>query len=73
MGAADVKAKRKMTKVVMGKIDIAFIIRQLELTVQVYQSVFGVGGLCSLRHIYSRQILKIEFSKVLGRGSQYGP
>ena len=44
MGVADVKAKRKATKVAMEKMDIAFIIRQLEVNVQVYQSVFGVGG-----------------------------
>jgi hypothetical protein len=45
MGAADVKApKRKATKVAMEKMDIVLIIRQLKMNVQVYQSVFGVGG-----------------------------
>jgi hypothetical protein len=44
MGVADVKAKRKATKVAMEKMDIAFIIRQLKVNVQVYQSVFGVCG-----------------------------
>ena len=45
MGVADVtKTKRKATKVAMEKMNIAFVIRQLEVNVQVYQSVFGVAG-----------------------------
>jgi hypothetical protein len=42
MGVADVKTKRNATKAAMEKKDIALIIRQLKMNVQVYQCLVSV-------------------------------